>query len=282
MARTLPSSDDGRTMAGAGTQAGGVRPQAAREIDEVSRVRRCVDAERQDDVVAGPLALDAQLAAGAPGQRVEPVQRAQCLGGELMNPVAPGDVGELVGQHHTNALGAATPGRRAAGARPAGASPTWPAATGAGCGADGRAWRAAARGSARRRRRATGPTRGRRHAWRAGAGARGRPPAARAPPRRRRARARRRRPPGRDAGRGRREWPERRGRVDDRADRRATSILGVALQTARPATATRSPEPARQGAPEGQRAAPGLPARTPRRARGSSDVRRLNAGAGRC
>ena len=67
-------------------------------------VRRAGRARREHEIVAGALPLGAQLPRAHPGERVEPVERADHVADGLEEAIAPGDVRELVEEHDMNAL----------------------------------------------------------------------------------------------------------------------------------------------------------------------------------
>ena len=120
IATILRSSVDTRAIRITAT-AGALPGATMRAIcSEMIGVGGGADAGLQHGVVAGQLAVVAQRAAGEPGQRVPPEQRAQRLGDRLEKPVVAHDVRHLVRQHGPHALVApAQPARGDHHARPA-------------------------------------------------------------------------------------------------------------------------------------------------------------------
>ena len=91
----------------------------AGNLHEMIGVGGGADAGLEHGVIAGQLAVVAQRAAGEPGQRVPPEQRAQRLGDGLEKPVVAHDVRHLVRQHRPHTLVApAQPARGDHHARP--------------------------------------------------------------------------------------------------------------------------------------------------------------------
>ena len=135
----------------------GARARAARELQQVVRVVGAARTRAQHQVVARPLALDAQPPGGDPGERVEPVDGAGHLRQGLGQAVVALDVAELVGEHRASLLDATSPRRPRAAPRRDAAGPR-PSACSSGARAAG-APRAGARAS-RRCRAAARPSRG--------------------------------------------------------------------------------------------------------------------------
>ena len=100
-------------MAGAGTTRRGLGLEQPRQLHEMRRVVRSVDAARQHLVVARLLAFLTEAGARDPDERVEPVGGPQELARDLDDPVAAMDVRELVAQDD----GGAVLGPRLRGAR---------------------------------------------------------------------------------------------------------------------------------------------------------------------
>ena len=78
--------------------------EGARKLDQMRGVIGALHAAAHHLVIARVLAFEPQPPAGDPEQRIEPVERAQQLRGELHDPVAAADVRELVRQHDARAL----------------------------------------------------------------------------------------------------------------------------------------------------------------------------------
>ena len=105
MAPILLSSVDAWATAGAEAQPPPAVSYVPCDREQVRRVVRRIHTAPEHPIVTGVLALDAQLPAGDPHQRVEPVHRAQRFRGDLYRPITSHDVRELVREHDVDPIG---------------------------------------------------------------------------------------------------------------------------------------------------------------------------------